>query len=89
MVELAALLAALFDGAEPLLDPGELSTLHAQPEQRILEQVRVGGLQSLARQPDRGPQFLDRRAAAGAGPQHTQHVRGGRLRVDTGIALTS
>ena len=35
MVELAALLAALFDGAEPLLDPGELSTLHAQPEQRF------------------------------------------------------
>src|SRR6478735_12241929 len=35
MVELAALLAALFDGAEPLLDPGILSTLHAQPEQRF------------------------------------------------------
>jgi DNA-binding CsgD family transcriptional regulator/tetratricopeptide (TPR) repeat protein len=35
MVELAALLAALFDGAEPLLDPGELSTLHARPEQRF------------------------------------------------------
>jgi DNA-binding CsgD family transcriptional regulator len=35
MVELAALLAALFDGSEPLLDPGELSTLHAQPEQRF------------------------------------------------------
>jgi predicted ATPase len=35
VVELAALLAALFDGAEPLLDPGELSTLHAQPEQRF------------------------------------------------------
>jgi DNA-binding CsgD family transcriptional regulator len=35
MVELAALLAALFDGAEPLLDPGVLSTLHAQPEQRF------------------------------------------------------
>jgi DNA-binding CsgD family transcriptional regulator len=35
MVELAALLGALFDGAEPLLDPGELSTLHAQPEQRF------------------------------------------------------
>jgi DNA-binding CsgD family transcriptional regulator/tetratricopeptide (TPR) repeat protein len=35
MVELAALLAALFDGAEPLLDPDELSTLHAQPEQRF------------------------------------------------------
>src|SRR5882672_4586675 len=35
MVELATLLAALFDGAEPLLDPGELATLHAQPEQRF------------------------------------------------------
>jgi len=35
VVELAALLAALFDGAEPLLDPGSLSTLHAQPEQRF------------------------------------------------------
>ena len=35
MVELAPLLAALFDGTEPLLDPGELSTLHAQPEQRF------------------------------------------------------
>src|SRR3989454_2659960 len=35
VVELAALLAALFDGAEPLLDPAELSTLHAQPEQRF------------------------------------------------------
>src|SRR5467141_2285002 len=35
MVELSALLAALFDGAEPLLDPGALSTLHAQPEQRF------------------------------------------------------
>src|SRR3989441_3273420 len=35
MVELAALLAALFDGAEPLLDPSSLSTLHAQPEQRF------------------------------------------------------
>src|SRR2546423_7367798 len=34
-VELAALLAALFDGAEPLLDPDGLSTLHAQPEQRF------------------------------------------------------
>ena len=34
-VEVAALLAALFDGAEPLLDPGGLSTLHAQPEQRF------------------------------------------------------
>jgi DNA-binding CsgD family transcriptional regulator len=35
MVELATLLAALFDGTEPLLDPGALSTLHAQPEQRF------------------------------------------------------
>ncbi len=35
MVELAALLAALFDGADPLLDPATLSTLHAQPEQRF------------------------------------------------------
>jgi hypothetical protein len=35
VVELATLLAALFDGAEPLLDPGELTTLHAQPEQRF------------------------------------------------------
>jgi DNA-binding CsgD family transcriptional regulator len=35
MVELSALLAALFDGAEPLLDPGALPTLHAQPEQRF------------------------------------------------------
>jgi DNA-binding CsgD family transcriptional regulator len=35
VVELAALLAALFDGAEPLLDPGGLSVLHAQPEQRF------------------------------------------------------
>src|SRR6266702_945931 len=35
MVELAALLGALFDGAEPLLDPSSLSTLHAQPEQRF------------------------------------------------------
>src|SRR6478672_3553743 len=35
VVELAALLAALFDGAEPLLDPGGLSTLHAQAEQRF------------------------------------------------------
>ena len=35
MVELATLLAALFDGTEPLLDPGILSTLHAQPEQRF------------------------------------------------------
>jgi predicted ATPase len=35
MVELATLLAALFDGAEPLFGPGELATLHAQPEQRF------------------------------------------------------
>ena len=35
IVELATLLAALFDGTEPLLDPGELSTLHARPEQRF------------------------------------------------------
>jgi DNA-binding CsgD family transcriptional regulator/tetratricopeptide (TPR) repeat protein len=35
VVELATLLAALFDGAEPLLDPTELTTLHAQPEQRF------------------------------------------------------
>jgi DNA-binding CsgD family transcriptional regulator len=35
MVELAALLSALFDGAEPLLDSDGLMTLHAQPEQRF------------------------------------------------------
>jgi DNA-binding CsgD family transcriptional regulator len=35
MVELAALLAALFDGPEPLLDPAELESLHAEPEQRF------------------------------------------------------
>jgi predicted ATPase len=35
VVELAPLLAALFDGAEPLLDPGSLSNLQAQPEQRF------------------------------------------------------
>jgi len=35
VVELAALLAALFDGPEPLLDPGNLSTLRAQAEQRF------------------------------------------------------
>ncbi len=35
VVELTTLLAALFDGTEPILDPGELSTLHAQPEQRF------------------------------------------------------
>ena len=35
VVELATLLAALFDGAEPLLDPREFTTLHAPPEQRF------------------------------------------------------
>jgi DNA-binding CsgD family transcriptional regulator/tetratricopeptide (TPR) repeat protein len=35
VVELATLLAALFDGTEPLLDPAELTTLHAQPEHRF------------------------------------------------------
>src|SRR3989449_5299683 len=35
VVELATLLAALFDGSEPLLDPAELTTLHARPEQRF------------------------------------------------------
>src|SRR5258707_294702 len=35
MVELAALLAALFDGAEPLLHASELTTLHARAEQRF------------------------------------------------------
>jgi predicted ATPase len=35
VVELSVLLAALFDGTEPLLDPGELTSLHAQPEQRF------------------------------------------------------
>ena len=35
VVELATLLAALFDGADPLLDPGDFTTLHAQPEQRF------------------------------------------------------
>src|SRR6266404_1876035 len=35
VVELATLLAALFDGAEPLLDPSEFTTLHAPPEQRF------------------------------------------------------
>src|SRR2546422_4197050 len=34
-VELATLLAALFDGADPLLDPRELISLHAQPDQRF------------------------------------------------------
>jgi DNA-binding CsgD family transcriptional regulator len=35
VVELATLLAALFDGAEPLLDPRDFTTRHAQPEQRF------------------------------------------------------
>src|SRR3989475_11130604 len=35
VVELATLLAALFDGAEPLLGPAGLATLHAQPKQRF------------------------------------------------------
>jgi DNA-binding CsgD family transcriptional regulator/tetratricopeptide (TPR) repeat protein len=35
VVELATVLAALFDGPEPLLDPSEFSTLHALPEQRF------------------------------------------------------
>ena len=35
VVELAALLAALFDGPEGLLDAGGLTPLHAQPEQRF------------------------------------------------------
>jgi DNA-binding CsgD family transcriptional regulator len=35
VVELSALLAALFNGAEPLLDPTGLPTLRAQPEQRF------------------------------------------------------
>ena len=35
VVELATLLAAMFDGVEPLLDPNEFSTLHALPEQRF------------------------------------------------------
>jgi len=35
VVELATLLAALFDGAEPLLDPRDLTTLRVQPEQRF------------------------------------------------------
>src|SRR6476660_6430122 len=35
VVELAALLAALFDGDEPLLDHDGLATLHPQPEQRF------------------------------------------------------
>jgi DNA-binding CsgD family transcriptional regulator len=35
VVELAVLLAALFDGADPLLDDQRLTTLHALPEQRF------------------------------------------------------
>jgi DNA-binding CsgD family transcriptional regulator len=35
VVELAVLLAALFDGATPLLDESGLTALHAQPEQRF------------------------------------------------------
>jgi DNA-binding CsgD family transcriptional regulator len=35
MAELSALLEALFDGHDPLLDPGALKDLHAQPEQRF------------------------------------------------------
>jgi DNA-binding CsgD family transcriptional regulator len=35
VVELSCLLAALFNGAEPLLDPTGLPTLHAQREQRF------------------------------------------------------
>ena len=35
VVELAVLLAALFDGAEPLLDDSGLTALHAHPEQRF------------------------------------------------------
>ena len=35
MVELAALLDALFVGVDPLLDPERLGSLHAQPEQRF------------------------------------------------------
>jgi DNA-binding CsgD family transcriptional regulator len=35
MVELAALLTALFDGTEPLLDPDALQSLHAEPERRF------------------------------------------------------
>jgi DNA-binding CsgD family transcriptional regulator/tetratricopeptide (TPR) repeat protein len=34
-VDVATLLAALFDGHEPLLDPDELGTIHLQPEQRF------------------------------------------------------
>ena len=35
MVELAPMLAALFDGADPLLDPDRLAMLRAAPEQRF------------------------------------------------------
>ncbi len=35
VVELATLLAALFDGTQPLLDPDALATLRARPEQRF------------------------------------------------------
>src|SRR3954469_4940881 len=35
VVELAALLSALFDGDRPLLGREELATVHAQPEQRF------------------------------------------------------
>src|SRR5690349_16107861 len=35
VVELATLLAALFDGSEPLLDPADLATLPTKPEQRF------------------------------------------------------
>src|SRR5580704_6807229 len=35
VVELATLPAALFDGTQPLLDPDELTTRHARPEQRF------------------------------------------------------
>src|SRR6476646_9860907 len=35
VVELAVLLAAQFDGAEPLLDDSGLAVLHAHPEQRF------------------------------------------------------
>src|SRR6478609_3788412 len=35
VVELATLLAALFDGSEPLLDSADLATLPTKPEQRF------------------------------------------------------
>ena len=55
VVELAALLAALFDGAEPLLDPGSLSTLHAQPEQRFWLLARhMQGMTLVRPRPRRG-----------------------------------